>query len=157
MILKAKQLSKENTMNKVLLGIVAVVVVVGGYLLFTNKDESTNTTNPPPPPPASNGQNNSNNNSNVLTGEVMVDYNNGYTPATFTIKKGTKVTFHNKGTGQMWPASAPHPTHTDYPEFDPKKAIASGQSWSFTFDKTGTFRFHDHLNSSKFGSITVVE
>lgn len=83
----------------------------------------------------------------------------GFSPATVTVKKGTVVTFKNTDTVGHWPASAPHPTHTDYPQFDPKKTIAAGQSWSFTFDKVGSWKYHDHLNATGygFGAVTVVE
>ncbi len=79
----------------------------------------------------------------------------GFSPATITINKGDTVTFVNQDTKSRWPASAPHPTHTDYPEFDAKMGIVAGGSWSFTFTKTGTWKFHDHLNPSQFGSVTV--
>jgi plastocyanin len=73
------------------------------------------------------------------------------------VKKGTKVTFVNNSTSAFQPASAPHPAHTDYPEFDPKRAIAAGASWEFTFDKVGTWRYHDHLNPTRFGTVIVTE
>jgi plastocyanin len=81
----------------------------------------------------------------------------GFEPATLTVRKGTTVVFKNNGTTAIWPASAPHPTHTDYPEFDPRKGIKAGESWSFTFEKVGEWKYHDHLNASKFGKVVVVE
>ena len=80
---------------------------------------------------------------------------NGFEPSTITIKKGSTVTFVNNDKKNHWPASAPHPIHTDYPAFDPRQAIAASASWSFTFDQAGTWKFHDHLNPSFFGSVTV--
>lgn len=81
----------------------------------------------------------------------------GFDPATITIPKGTPVMFFNESSAPRWPASAPHPTHTNYPEFDPKAGIEPGQSWTFTFDKPGAWAFHDHLQATKFGKITVTE
>jgi len=81
----------------------------------------------------------------------------GFSPASVTVKKGTTITFVNKGSTAHWPASDPHPTHTTYPEFNSKKEIASGASWTFTFDKVGTWRYHDHLNSGEKGVIIVTE
>jgi plastocyanin len=78
-----------------------------------------------------------------------------FSPGSVTINAGDTVTFKNVGSNPHWPASAPHPTHTTYPEFDPKHEIAAGQSWSFTFDKVGTWRYHDHLNSGVVGVIIV--
>ena len=78
-----------------------------------------------------------------------------FDPASLTIKKGDTVKFVNTASKAIWPASAPHPTHTDYPEFDPKQGIAAGSSWSFVFTKTGTWKYHDHLNPAARGTITV--
>jgi plastocyanin len=153
-------------MNKALIAIVAIAIVVGGYLVFANQNETDNGTTPnPPPPPASPTPQPTPqptpppaSNNDALTGEVTINYtSSGYSPSTVRIRRGTEVTFVNQTNGTMWPASGPHPTHTDYPEFDPKKAVSAGQSYSFTFDKTGTWRFHDHLNPTRSGTITVVQ
>lgn len=82
---------------------------------------------------------------------------NGYTPSSITVKKGTTVHFVNADTKSRWPASAPHPTHTIYSEFDPKAAVGVGKTWSFKFDKVGEWKFHDHLTPTMFGSVTVTE
>lgn len=64
-----------------------------------------------------------------------------------TIKVGDYVEFRNSDLKDRWPASAPHPQHTDYPEFDPKAGIKPGEVWRFQFTKAGTWKFHDHLNA----------
>ncbi|MBX4186960.1 MAG: cupredoxin domain-containing protein [Candidatus Doudnabacteria bacterium] len=89
--------------------------------------------------------------------KVITYTSTGFSPATVTIKKGTTVNFVNNSSGNVWPASDPHPSHTDYPGFDPRQAIPAGQSWAFTFDKVGTWGYHNHLNPAKRGSITVTE
>ncbi|MCX6781193.1 MAG: hypothetical protein NT003_03725 [Candidatus Magasanikbacteria bacterium] len=61
------------------------------------------------------------------------------------IKAGDSIQFRNSDLKAHYPASAPHPTHTDYPGFDPKAAIAPGETWTFKFDKVGDWKFHDHL------------
>ncbi len=78
-----------------------------------------------------------------------------YTPSTLTIKQGDTVVFKNSSTKDFWPASAQHPTHTVYPEFDADKGIAPGGIYSFTFAKVGEWGFHDHLTPTAFGKITV--
>lgn len=90
----------------------------------------------------------------ILVSEIVYD-GKAFSPSTLNIKVGDIVVFRNKSEGDMWPASAPHPTHTDYPEFDPKDSIASGAKWQFTFLKVGNWKFHDHLNSSVFGTVNV--
>lgn len=79
----------------------------------------------------------------------------GFSPATLTVPANTTVTFTNNGQGAHWPASAPHPTHTGLPGFDAKRGLATGETYSFTFTKKGTWAFHDHLNPQMTGSVVV--
>jgi plastocyanin len=93
----------------------------------------------------------------------------GFSPNTLTINKEDIVLFVNEGSSPSWPASAMHPTHTVYdgttmsehcpnPEntaFDSCEGIEEGESWSFTFEKTGTWNYHDHLNVARTGTIVV--
>ena len=81
--------------------------------------------------------------------------NSGFNPSTATIKTGDTVVFKNESSSPMWPASAPHPSHTDYPAFDAKQGIAPGQRWAFTFTKVGSWKFHDHLNPDNWGAVIV--
>ena len=80
-----------------------------------------------------------------------------FSPATVSIKLGDIVIFRNKSQQNFWPASSAHPTHSEYPEFDAKAAIAPGKSFDFKFTKLGTWKFHDHLSPSSTGSIVVSE
>ncbi|MDQ3018525.1 MAG: cupredoxin domain-containing protein [bacterium] len=95
--------------------------------------------------------------SDLSQGSVFEVKYNGitYMPANLTIKAGDTVVFKNDSTGSYWPASAPHPAHTDYPEFDAKKSLGAGQNFTFKFLKTGTWAYHDHLRPVTRGSITV--
>ncbi len=86
--------------------------------------------------------------------EVAYD-GDAYTPNTLSVKNGDIVIFKNNSKGDFWPASNPHPLHTDYPEFDPKKPIAAGKTFEFKFTKVGTWKFHDHLNPTARGAVTV--
>lgn len=81
----------------------------------------------------------------------------GFFPAELKVRKGDKVIWVNKGAQSHWPASAVHPTHTLYPEFDAKQSIGPGASYAFVFDRVGSWNYHDHLNSGLTGVIVVVE
>lgn len=85
-----------------------------------------------------------------VTDTVVATYNpgKGLDKKDITIKVGDSVEFRNSDLKARWPASAPHPQHTDYPEFDPKAAIQPGAVWRFTFTKAGDWKFHDHLTVS---------
>lgn len=82
---------------------------------------------------------------------------NGFAPKPLTVSLGTKVVFMNQSSSDVWPASAPHPAHTDYPEFDAKQPVKPGSSYEFTFDRIGTWKYHNHLNPTHFGSVIVTE
>lgn len=105
---------------------------------------------------------------------VEVSYDGSkFTPQDVTIKKGGTVTWKNTSSGKMWVASAQHPTHTVYSgtsrsehcaasytgakSFDECKGDDAGASYTFTFNKVGKNGYHDHINASAFGSVTVVE
>ncbi|MBI2145450.1 hypothetical protein HYU18_03960 [Candidatus Woesearchaeota archaeon] len=93
----------------------------------------------------------------------------GFVPQTLTIEAGEEVTFLNKDSTQHWPASAVHPTHTAYPGsdiakcgtadaktvFDACKGLAQGEAFKFTFNQKGSWKYHDHLNPSLWGTVVV--
>ena len=80
----------------------------------------------------------------------------GFYPKELTIQRGDTVKFTTTGDKFFWPASSVHPTHTIYPEFDPGGPIDHNESWSFTFDEPGIWRYHDHVRASATGKITVI-
>jgi len=88
--------------------------------------------------------------------EYVVTYtDDGFSPSSTSIELGETVTFRNESSRDMWVASAPHPQHTDHPEFDMKESEPNGGTYSFTFDKAGEWKFHNHLFPSHFGSVNV--
>lgn len=89
-----------------------------------------------------------------LTVEIAMTAN-GFNPAIITVKSGTKVVFKNTDSEGHWPASNPHPSHTDLPGFDSGQPIDNGNTYSFTFSKLGTWGFHDHLHPNLHGSVIV--
>lgn len=91
----------------------------------------------------------------MVVAPIVTYTNDGFFPAELTVKAGTMVTFINQSDSPMWVASGPHPTHTLYPEFDEKSSVLKGGSYSFTFEKTGTHPYHNHVLLGKYGKITV--
>ena len=88
---------------------------------------------------------------------VIIGENGNFAPSEIKIKKGGKVTWVNKSQKQVWPASNPHPIHTDYPDFDALRGLANGESYSFTFEKVGSWGYHNHINPGAKGAVQVVE
>lgn len=95
----------------------------------------------------------------------------GFSPANITIKKGEAVMWTNISTGGMWVAADEHPGHAGYDgtdrkthcaagapsSFDQCVASAAGSQWSFTFNKVGTWKYHNHVGESFGGTVTVTE
>ena len=93
----------------------------------------------------------------LLHVSVIITENGQFDPAEIKVRKGGKVTWVNKGKLFVWPASNDHPSHQMYSGFDAFKGIGNGESYSFMFEKIGTWPYHDHLNPSVSGKIIVVE
>lgn len=123
------------------------------------------------PPPNANAGANANTGVTVQGNGVQVDVNahaaanvavaitagGTFSPAVITVKKGTTVIWTNSGSAMVQVASNPHPTHNDYPGFDSKSAIGAGETYAFTFDKAGSWGYHNHLNPTVMGTVIVTE
>ncbi|TSC62209.1 MAG: Plastocyanin [Parcubacteria group bacterium Gr01-1014_48] len=98
--------------------------------------------------------------------EMTVAYGpKGFDPKSVTIKAGQTVTFVNESESSMWVGSSMHPTHADYPEktandclgsaFDQCEAVGTGGSYSFTFNKKGSWGYHNHVAPNNWGTVVV--
>ncbi len=169
-------------MKNALWAIVAVVVIGGGIWWWTMSDSSMNNTNtavnegaetvaPGAETPATGVTTPGSEVTESAPMSVTVTYDgSSYTPKDVTIKKGGTVTWKNASDGKMWVASAQHPSHTvydgnsrsehcaaGYTGAKPFDQCAGGTDYSFTFDKAGKHGYHDHINASAFGAVTVIE
>jgi plastocyanin len=88
---------------------------------------------------------------------VVIDDRGQFSPSAVKVSKGGKVTWINKSSVAVWPASAFHPTHTLYPGFDALRGLKTGETYSFVFEKVGSWKYHNHLNSGVTGVVEVVE
>lgn len=88
---------------------------------------------------------------------TIIYTDSGFAPRTLTVKKGTTVTFKNQSSKSMWVASSVHPTHQDLPGFDQLQGVGEGGTYTYTFDKTGSWKFHNHLAPSDTGVVVVEE
>ena len=164
--------------------VIAVVVIGGGFLWWQSMqspqasvDQAASTQvqqeNPAPAPTTESGTGVSvdvNAGATVSTTptSATVTYDgSSFSPANVTIKKGSTVTFTSTD-GSMWVASGPHPAHTAYSGTDRQThcpdtsgtafdQCGAGSSYSFTFQKIGTWPYHNHLNAAVFGKVAVVE
>ena len=131
--------------NKVVIGTIVVLVVIAAVFLLSknsslyapSKTQQVNTVTP------------------VAKEENLVTLTqNGFSPSTFTIKAGATVTWTNKSGGSAILNSNPHPTHTAYPPLN-LGSFPNGGTLSLTFDKPGSYGYHNHLNPGQTGTIAV--
>lgn len=149
-------------MNKIFAIIIIAVVIIGGYFLI-KKDA------PESSAPVSENSNNEVSSQSSISQitpaeeKIIIYTDAGYSPSPLRINVGETVTFKNNSSQSMWPASAMHPTHQDYPTtggclgstFDACNGVQPGESWSFKFDIVGNWKYHDHLSPKNFGAIIV--
>ena len=81
----------------------------------------------------------------------------GFYPEELEINKGDTVKFITTRGKFFWPAANTHPSHAIYPEFDSGEIISPEDSWSFRFEKSGSWKYHDHLNSAFVGTLIVID
>lgn len=98
-----------------------------------------------------------NTNEPIITKNEIEYTDNGFSPTEIKIKIGHSITFVNKSSNPMWVASDDHPTHMIYPEFDSKKAYSSEEIYTFTFEKVGSWNYHNHLRPNDKARVIVEE
>jgi plastocyanin len=72
----------------------------------------------------------------------------GFAPNKVTIPFGDTVTWTNKDT-------VAHQVVADGATFTSSPMLQTGQSYSFTFTKSGVFRYHDGVRTTRRGTVTV--
>ena len=98
---------------------------------------------------------------------ATVVYNGeNFIPEEVTVIEGGTVKFVNTSDKKMWIATDNHPTHDRYPiksetscsgnAFDQCTSVTRGGSWSFTFDRTSTWGYHNHSGAAARGKVVVM-
>jgi plastocyanin len=99
---------------------------------------------------------------------VVTLTDDGFSPETLTIKAGQTVTFVNQSNGGMWVTSDPHPTHQGYSGTTKSQHCPDtegvafdectvGDSYTFTFQKVGSWGYHNHVLDEQHGTIVVTD
>lgn len=157
--------------------LVILTLVLGGFALFSKQSPATpdvQDSGIPDPSPSVGGSDDAEEaqtpDSTDTTNDVgvaTVTYTvGGFSPSEVTVNTGDTVRFVNESGAAMWVAGAAHPVHKAYDgttlsvhcasgaatSFDQCRA---GDDYSFTFEKTGTWKYHDHLHASRTGTVIV--
>src|SRR3989344_3429171 len=127
------------------IGIIAVVIVVilGGWFLLKGYPAVAPTTTETASPADT-----TTTTATTQSGVTVTYTDQGFSPASVAVPLGTSVTFINQSSGNMWVASAMHPTHTAYSGTSLSQhcpdtagtgvvgwaATASGSSYTFVFN-----------------------
>lgn len=140
-------------MNKILLVIVVLIIGLGAFTFLGNRRTAPATSTKQPESTVSQeatsgGTEADKQNVNVVLG------NSGFTPKDIIIKVGTRVIWINKSGAAATVSSDDHPTHLLY-SFLNLGEFADSSSVQVIFNKTGKFSYHNHLNPSQTGSVTV--
>ncbi len=145
--------------NTTIIVIIVVAVIILGWFLFRPKTSVETVSSPQPAatstssesatPSSASGGASMNQEKNLVTIS-----SSGFSPQSITVKVGEPLTFENTDTENHTVNSDNHPTHLLYP-FLNLGLIQPGEKKSVTLSKIGTFTYHDHLNPSLKGSVTV--
>lgn len=147
-----------------IIAVIVALIVVGGALWWIIAQPATPTTTS-----ASQVATTTGTESQAPMSATVTYGANGFSPQTVTIAKGGTVTFvAAAGAGEMWVASNPHPIHNAYDGTTfsqhcaagysgaaPFDQCAVGTSFSFTFNQTGSWGYHNHGNHSDTGTVIV--
>lgn len=155
-------------MNKTtLLAILGVVIFAGGLYVLSSGSKAAPTQNPPSPIVTD-----STSSTPVPgTGKThTINYTgSGFSPASLAIAMGDTVLFvKGAGSRDMWIAGGHHPTHESldgttrsehcaagYSGPKPFDECALGTQYSYTFEKSGAWTFHNHYSDDDRGIINV--
>jgi plastocyanin len=83
--------------------------------------------------------------------------NTGFVPATISIKAGQAIQWTNKDTVNHQVASGPHPSDDALVGLNNDAVMQPEDSFSYTFEKAGTYNYHDELNPLLFKGTIIVE
>jgi len=140
-------------MNKVMVAVVAVLIL-GAALIWvyfsSNKPPTTTTSTSQSTQSSTTG---STSPTPTVAATIVYD-GSSFSPSSVSVKSGDKVTFTNNSQSTVQVNSNPHPFHTDDSDLN-VGTISPGQSMTVTLSKTGSFRYHNHLNPSQGGAVTV--
>jgi plastocyanin len=126
-----------------IIGIIVVIVAVGGVIFAMNHKPDTATMN-------MNAKNNPSSSPAQSTDKVTIS-NFAFSPANITVKKGTTVTWTNQD-------SVGHTvTETDSQTGPASSTLSKGQSYSFTFNAAGTFKYDCSIHPYMTGIVTVTD
>lgn len=151
-------MEQRNTPKGLIIGLVVVGLAIAGAVVYALQNQPSSSeqdlsqsgaarTGSEDAPAPTSGQNEA----------VTINFTDqGFEPSSVTVKQGTTVTIKNNSSRDVQFSSDDHPTHRDNTEMN-LSTIAPGESDSYFATTPGTWGYHDHLDESKTGTVTVTE
>lgn len=134
------------------MGIIVLIIVGGGVIFLMSRSGKMQTQQQSSTPQTQSVTRTGS--SPAMSENTVTLTQNGWSPATLTIKAGQTVTWVNKSGTKATVNSNPHPIHTDYQPLN-LGSFPDGGTLSLIFPKAGTYGYHNHLNPSMTGTIVV--
>ena len=144
-------MSKNTTIG---LAVLVLLILVGWYFIQSQKTQAPYSV-PQPSPQQAAPATESAAPTETMEENVVKISSSGFLPQNITISAGKSVTWVNEDTESHQVNSAVHPTHQLYPPLNTVSLLKSGEKKSLSFPDLGTYKYHDHLNPSLTGSVTV--
>lgn len=154
--------NNSNKQSKIILSITLIIAVLLVGAIVAAFMMTSDTSDPSTTQQETTSDTATDNNTNVgtSTSEDLVATitftDNGFSPSSLTVKKGTKVMIVNKSNDNIQFSSDDHPTHTHSPEMNTSE-IGPGENTSFTATVVGTHGYHDHIDDGKTGTLIITD
>lgn len=146
-----------NVRLLVIVGILIIVLAAGGIYLKASKKtfpvSPNNTQSQSTNQESTNSSASPSGSENMSETSIMLT-SSGFNPSSVTIKAGTKLVWTNDSGAKATVDSDPHPIHTDYPPLN-LGSFDDGNTLELTFDKPGTYHYHNHFNAAQRGTVVV--
>lgn len=131
--------------GKLILAIVLVAIIAVGAIFIANTKKSTDNQQ---------AQSSTSLEDHGAVAVTITYDGEAFSSSGTSIKSGEKVKVVNASEKDLDFDSDPHPVHTDNTELNAGD-IPAGESKTFTLTKKGTWGFHNHLDASQNGELTV--
>lgn len=148
----------ERNKSKLITGIVLLAIGIGLlYWALSGSSADAPAVQEAPRPQASEEQAVSEVDADEKTDEVTIVFTEeGFSPQEVTVAKGAVVRVQNNSSQRVQFSSDDHPTHR-LNEGMNLPILAPGESDTFIAQEAGEWGFHDHINASFVGTLTVSE
>ncbi len=137
--------SKQPSMKVVLTALVMLMVLAAAFLALKFDKK-----------PARKTANNATSTATVINQAEVTITKDGFVPATIQVRTGQSVNWTNLDDAMHQVAADPHPTHSSLSDLV-GESLSKSESYSFVFEKTGTYTYHDELNPLKFHGTVIVK